>query len=314
MLALLEQRELPVQDLVRILGIAQSTVSRHLATLKEAGLVHDRRQTTYTYYRFGLPEDGEWADAWSLVRRGLADDPVTARDSRTLEAMLRARSVRSESWFDQLAPEWDALREVFRDDLQRARAINKLLTGRMKVCEIGTGTGVLAADLARCGIQVIAVDHAERMLDAARAKLDGESFDAGVEFRRGDANALPLEDGEVDAAMAHMVLHYLQEPISALREMARVVRPGGRIVVVDFLHHDMDWMRRDLGVYWQGFSRDQVESWLADVGLESIEIDVQPADRGSLDLPTAFIATAVRGATERAVAAAGDPDTLQELP
>jgi ubiquinone/menaquinone biosynthesis C-methylase UbiE len=297
-LALLEGEELAVQDLVQALGIAQSTVSRHLAILKDAGLIRDRRSATFTFYSYEPAEDGEWADAWRMARRALRNDPTAARDARALQALLRARTVRNQSWFDRIAPEWDSLREVFQDSLQRARAITRLLPQRMKVCEIGTGTGVLATELAHAGVDVIAVDHAPRMLEAARAKLAESGVD-NVEFRLGDATALPLADGEVDAAMAHMVLHYLPRPLDAICEMVRVVRPGGRVVLVDFDRHELEWMRRDLGVYWQGFERDQIRDWLEKAGLEDVVIESQPDAEVAKDLPLTFIACGRRSPAER---------------
>jgi len=107
--------------------------------------------------------------------------------------------------------------------------------------------------------------------------------------RRGDATELPLDDGEVDAAFAHMVLHYLASPAEALREMARVVRPGGQVVVVDFVAHEHQWMREELGFLWQGFPVERVRDWLREAGLREARIEVQAGDD---DQPATFIATA----------------------
>jgi ubiquinone/menaquinone biosynthesis C-methylase UbiE len=128
------------------------------------------------------------------------------------------------------------------------------------------------------------------MLEAARAKLEASGV-TGVELRRGEAGDLPLEDGEVDAAFAHMVLHYLPSPADAVREMARVVRPGGRVVVVDFVQHDREWMKDKLGVMWRGFPSDTAKAWFEQAGLTDFELEVGESPSKSNDLPATFIAT-----------------------
>jgi len=293
-LALLEREELAVQDLTQVLGLAQSTVSRHLSVLRESGLVADRRAGTFSYYRFAEPTDPVARQAWNLARDVLGEDPVSRRDADALQDVLLARVTRTRSWFDSLAPEWDALRRVFNDDAQRARAISRLVTPDRTVADIGTGTGVLAAELATLGLRVIAVDHSKEMLAAAREKLLAEGALDRVELRHGEVGKLPLHDGEVDAAFAHMVLHYLPSPLDALREMVRVVRPGGQIVVVDFLPHDREWMRKELGSQWQGFDPDSGRDWFSQAGLDRFRLESQEPRAGSKDVPATFIASGRR--------------------
>jgi ubiquinone/menaquinone biosynthesis C-methylase UbiE len=287
-LQLLESEELAVQELMQVLGMAQSRVSRHLAILREAGLLRDRRDGTYVIYRFALPEEGPWRDAWALISRHRAGDATAERDAAALRRVIEARSERSQSFFDAVGPEWDALRKVFDDDLLRARAVCRLAEPGRRVVDVGTGTGVLAVELARLGLRVVAIDSSARMLDAARAKLDAAGL--SVELRQGDAHDLPLADDEVDAAFAHMVLHSLHAPAEAVREMARVVRPGGVVVVADFVSHQQEWMRQELGVVWLGFPIEQVEAWLAEAGLTGSRVEVHELDRR--ELPASFVASA----------------------
>ena len=292
-LALLEQEELAVQELMDVLGMAQSRVSRHLAILREAGLLRDRRDGTYVFYRFDPPADGPWREAWQLVRRNLDADPTRARDVAALSQVMAARANRTRSFFDAVGPEWDSLRKVFGDDALRSRAVTRLIAPGLRVVDVGTGTGILAGELARLGLSVIAVDHSPRMLDAARAKFAEEGL-VGVELRQGEAGALPIETGSVDAAFAHMVLHYLPSPADAIREMARVVRPGGVVIAVDFVRHEHEWMRDELGVTWLGFDRAEIETWFAAAGLEPPLVETQPGRSAARDLPEAFIASARR--------------------
>jgi ubiquinone/menaquinone biosynthesis C-methylase UbiE/DNA-binding transcriptional ArsR family regulator len=293
-LGLLAQEELVVQELMDVLGMAQSRVSRHLAILREAGLLIDQRDGTYVSYRFAPPADGAWLDTWQLVRRQLENDPTAQRDRAALERTLEARGERSRTFFDAVGPEWDALRKVFHDDVLRARAMTRMIEPEQVVADVGTGTGILAAEMAALGLQVIGVDNSSRMLDAARAKLDAKGLQDVVELRRGEAHRLPIDDDSVDAAFAHMVLHYLPSPAEAVRDMARVVRPGGTVVVVDFLKHEHEWMRQELRVVWLGFPEDSIREWFAQAGLPDLRIDVERSAPRGRDLPDTFIASARR--------------------
>jgi ubiquinone/menaquinone biosynthesis C-methylase UbiE/DNA-binding transcriptional ArsR family regulator len=292
-LALLEREELAVQELMEVLGMAQSRVSRHLAILREAGLVQDRRDGTFVFYRFAPPAQGAWRDAWALVAASLAGDSTHERDATALARVVAERAARTQRFFESVGPEWDALRKVFDDDLLRARAVARLVAPELVVADIGTGTGVLALELARLGLRVVAVDNSPRMLEAAREKAEREGL-AGIELRLGDAAALPLAEGEVDAALAHMVVQYLASPAEALREMARAVRPGGAVVVVDFLHHEQEWMRQELGVAWLGFTETEVASWFQEARLVDFSLETEPAPSGGRDLPAPFIASGRR--------------------
>jgi ubiquinone/menaquinone biosynthesis C-methylase UbiE len=292
-LTLLEREELAVQEIMAVLGMAQSRVSRHLAILREAGLVDDRRDGTHVFYRFVPPSEARWRDTWALVVKNLRGDSVIERDAAALARVMESRSERTRRFFDSVGPEWDALRKVFNDDALRARAISRLLDPNLVVADVGTGTGILAIELARLGVRVIAVDHSARMIDAASAKLAAEP-DLQIEFRHGEANALPLSDGEVDAAFAHMVLHYLPSPADAIAEMARIVKPGGSVVTVDFVSHQHEWMREELGVSWLGFSAAEVAAWFRAVGLIGFRIEEHAGLASSRDLPATFIASARR--------------------
>jgi ArsR family transcriptional regulator len=289
-LALLEREELAVHELMEVLGMAQSRVSRHLGVLREARLLRDRREGTFVLYRFAPPDDASWRDALALARRAIASDPAARRDQAALARVLEARSASSRSFFDEVGPEWDAIRKVWGDELLRARALHRLIPRGLRVLDLGTGTGALAAELASAGCIVVAVDHSQRMLDAAREKLAAAGV-ANVELRAGDAAALPLANAEVDAALAHMVLQYLPSPSEAIAEMARVTKPAGTVVAIDFVAHEREWMRQELGVVWMGFSADEIARWFSAAGLRDVRVEAQaPAARGA-DLPATFIAS-----------------------
>jgi ArsR family transcriptional regulator len=295
-LSLLERETLVVQELMEVLGMAQSRVSRHLAILREAGLLDDRRDGTFVSYRFAPPEEGPWAEVWKLVRASLEADPTSERDRAMLERVLEARGDKTPSFFDTVGPEWDAIRQVFDDDVLRARAIARIVEPGLRVVDVGTGTGVLACELAQLGLDVLGIDSSESMLDAARSKLEALTLPATarIRFERADACALPVGDGELDAAFAHMVLHYMPAPEDVVAEMARVVKPGGRVVIVDFRAHGIEWMKRDLGVRWMGFSEEDVRGWFDHAGLPEPAVQENAARSRDRDLPGTFVASARR--------------------
>jgi ArsR family transcriptional regulator len=293
-LRLLEQEELIVGELMDILGMAQSRVSRHLAVLREAGLLSDRRDGTFVSYSLILPEAGPWREAWTLSRKSLASDPMATRDDTLLRRTLASRkSSRGRSFFDAVGPEWDALRRVFGDDLLRARATAALVHPGLRVADIGTGTGVLALELADLGLDVIGIDRSEAMLETARRKweaIEGNESTGTVEFRVGNAHDLPLESASVDAAFAHMVLHSVEEPDRAIQEMARIVKPGGQVILVDFMPHEHEWMKQELGLLWLGFAPEALAAWIDEAGLETPRIHQLDSD-AKRDLPASFVAT-----------------------
>jgi ubiquinone/menaquinone biosynthesis C-methylase UbiE/DNA-binding transcriptional ArsR family regulator len=289
-LRLLEGEELVVQELMEVLRMAQSRVSRHLAILREAGLLQDRRDGTYVWYRFGPLDEGCWADVWALVVKNLENDPLASRDAAALERVLAGRASKSRSFFDAVGPEWDALRKVFNDDALRARAISRLVPPKQKVADVGIGTGILAVELTRLDLDVIGIDHSSRMLEAAQSKFAEQGI-TNVELRKGDVGHLPLADDEVDGAFAHMVLHYVPSPADAVREMARVTRPGGVVVTVDFVAHSQEWMRQELGVSWLGFPLEEVPRWFEAAGIREVRIEVSEPHTQGRDLPETFIAS-----------------------
>jgi ubiquinone/menaquinone biosynthesis C-methylase UbiE len=291
LLALLEREELAVQELTEILGIPQSTVSRHLGILREAGALHDRRAGTHVYYSLALPDEPVWHAAWDLARKALLDDPDARADAAALTAVFRARATRTRDWFEAVGPEWDALRRVLNDEVHRARAITKLVPAGLKVADIGTGTGVLAIELARAGLSVVAVDHAEKMLQAARDSARIAGVDQRIAFRVGEATALPVRANQLDGVFAHMVLQYLPRPQDALAEMLRVLRAGGRAVLVDFVAHEKAWLQQKLNTQWAGFEPATLRDWLTKAGFVDVSIDTHAAEPGS-ELPATFIAAA----------------------
>ncbi|MFP6640634.1 MAG: metalloregulator ArsR/SmtB family transcription factor [Myxococcota bacterium] len=292
-LRLLKREELMVQELMEVLGMAQSRVSRHLSILREAGLLTDRPDGTYVFYRFVPQQEEPWRSGWLLVESQLDQDSTAQRDDTLLAQVLENRSFKTGSFFDAIGPEWDSLRKVFNDDALRARAIARLVPRNLRVADVGTGTGILACELARLGLQVIGIDRSPRMLEAARNHIQNEEFSGlgSIELREGEADRMPIADDHVDAAFAHMVLHYVSHPADVVKDMARIVRPGGQLVVVEFVHHNYEWMTRELGVTWKGFEVDDVRGWFEMANLSDFQCELTTELGLDRKLPAAFIAT-----------------------
>lgn len=298
----LEGQELTVSDLCAVLQLPQSTVSRHLKILADDGWVLGRADGTSRRYRIpALAADRR--RLWELVRNEVSATPTARHDASRLGDILAERRGRSKEFFSSAALEWDALRsELFGRRLEETVALG-LLDDRWTVGDLGCGTGELAATLAPFVSRVIAVDESRAMLAAARTRVAGLR---NVEVRRGDLAALPVRDGELDAAVLLLVLHYALDPARALAEAARSVRPGGRLLVVDMVPHDRDEYRERMGHLWTGFAEDSVLGWLDAAGLEGAVYRPLPADAAARG-PLLFAATARRPV-------AGGRPTLQVQP
>jgi ArsR family transcriptional regulator len=302
MLQLLDEQELTVTELCAVLQLPQSTVSRHLKTLADAEWVSSRRDGTSRYYALSVnghtssgngtkgavPPAGAKAQIWALTRVQLADRAGVDQDRRRLARVLVRRSETSQHFFATAAGQWDRLRtELFGDDFG-TRALIGLMPATWTVADLGCGTGLMLASLAPHVKQVIGVDASEEMLAAARARLSGLG---NVELRQGSLESLPIETSSVDAATMMLVLHHLASPGAAIAEAARILRPGGRLLVVDMTPHDREEYRQQMGHVWLGFSEDQMKRLLTQSGLGAPRVQALPPDEDAKG-PGLFAASA----------------------
>jgi ArsR family transcriptional regulator len=291
MLLLLERHELTVGELCAVLQMPQSSVSRHLKTLADDGWVTSRRDGTSRFYNMPVEDlDPGASSLWPLIRDQVAATASAAQDSRRLKGVLARRRVTSERFFATAAGQWDRLREELFGDTFYLWAVLGLIDTRLVVGDLGCGTGQLATTVAPHVERVIAVDASADMLEAARQRL-GES--ANVDLRKGELEALPIADAELDAAMLSLVLHYSPDPARALAEVARVLRPGGRALVVDMLPHDREEYQQQMGHVWLGFSERQITRFLSGAGFRDARVRALPADPDSRG-PALFAAVAVK--------------------
>lgn len=265
--ALLARHELAVQEIVAVTGLQQSRVSNHLSLLKRAGVVRDRREGTWSFHSLVEPSPaGPLTPALFAATIEPFEASERARDSKAIEAVLERRRLRSREMHDRLAQHWSDVGSEFAAGTLRAEALAMAFPSGGRVADLGCGTGFLTEWLAQRGATVVGVDHSEGMLTAAQARTET----GRVTFRRGELDALPLEDGEVDAAFSNLVWHHLPDHDAAAREVIRVLRPGGAFVISDLAPHQADWMREVMGDLRLGLKPDAIMATLARVGFEDL--------------------------------------------
>ncbi len=289
LLRLLERQELSVAEMREVLQLPQSTVSRHLKVLADQGWVRSRAQGTANLYRMVRGElDPGARRLWQLSREETEGWATLHQDQLRLARRLDGRSRNARAFFAGAAGEWDRMRAELYGASFVQSALLALLPDDWVVADLGCGTGQVTAALAPQLRKVIAVDQSPAMLRAASKRT--AAF-ANVDLRRGDLEALPIPDGACHAALLMLVLAYLAKPALVLAEAARILRPGGKLVIVDLIRHDRDDFRRQMGQHTFGFERDQVHEMLEESGLARPgfrELSPEPQAKG----PALFLAAA----------------------
>jgi SAM-dependent methyltransferase len=275
LLLAVEPQELTVGELCAALQLPQSTVSRHLKILSDQLWVTSRADGSSRWYRLSSTLDEQAAALWALVRTRLCDMPSALQDQARIESVLSGRRSRSEAFFANASAEWDTLRTSLfgaRTDLSAAMA---LLDPTWVIGDLGCGTGALTAAFAPHVAQVHAVDASSAMLAAARARLERWPH---VQVHEGVLEQLPLADRTLDVAVLSLVLHHVADPQRALREVARVLRPGGRLLITDMRAHDRTEYQQQMGHIWLGFDAPTLERWLTDAGFTGMRYTPLPVD------------------------------------
>lgn len=290
MLLLLERHELTVSELCTVLQLPQSTVSRHLKTLADSGWVVSRRDGTSRYYTLSVDDREHARRLWSLLRDQVSTTAGADQDARRLKNVLARRQSKSQEFFESTAGQWDKVRSELFGPASHLQALPALLDERWTVGDLGCGTGQVASALAPFVARVIAIDRSGEMLQAARRRLRDLPT---VEVRRGELEALPIADDELDAATLLLVLHHLPDPAAALSEAHRALKPGGRLVITDMLPHDREEYRQQMGHVWLGFSEEQMQRLLAASGFERIRLVGLPVNAAAKG-PALFVATGIK--------------------
>ena len=285
----LERHELTVNEICSVLQLPQSTVSRHLKTLADAGWVVSRRDGTSRFYGMAMQDLDQGAQGlWPVIREQIAGTNGAEQDDRRLKAVLTKRRSKSEEFFASASGQWDHLRSELFGDRFHLHAMLSLLDPALVVGDLGCGTGQVSELLAPHVAKVIAVDGSADMVHSAKKRLKALPQ---VEVRRGEMEALPIDDRQLDAAIVALVLHHVPEPARALAEMNRVLKPGGRVLIVDMLPHDRIEYQQQMGHVWLGFSEKTIKKHLESAGFDKPVIQTLPADEQAKG-PSLFVASA----------------------
>ncbi|HEY2585978.1 MAG TPA: metalloregulator ArsR/SmtB family transcription factor [Tepidisphaeraceae bacterium] len=291
LLRLIEQHELCVAELCEILQLPQSTVSRHLKVLCDEGWADSRRQGTVRLYRLSATDlDPAARRLWHVAREQTEPWPAVRQDQLRLARRLQERRNRTEAFFAGAAGQWDRLRDELYGSAFTTQAMLALLPDDATVADLGCGTGQTAARLAPWVGKVIGIDSSAAMLKAARGRTEGL---ANVELRRADLTAVPIDDSSCDAALLMLVLSYVPDPAAVVKEMFRILKPGGRAVVIDLLPHDRDDFRERMGQHVLGFEPERVRAILQAGGFEVTRCLPLPPEADAKG-PALFLAAARR--------------------
>ena len=281
LLALLAEAELTVTELTEILRQSQPRISRHLRLLAESGLVVRFREGSWAFFR--LPEHGDKAElARTLAALLDPDDRVMARDRERLAAVRAARATAAQAYFREHAAEWDRIRRLHAADAAVEAEIQQALADRpfRSLLDLGTGTGRMLELLGPGLERGLGIDLSLDMLALARARLDRAGL-RHCSVRHGDIYDLALPRDSFDVVIVHQVLHYLDDGARALREAARVLRPQGRLLVIDFAPHELEFLRDEHAHRRLGFAEETVSQWLEQAGLDVISHRSVPPEAGS---------------------------------
>jgi ubiquinone/menaquinone biosynthesis C-methylase UbiE len=267
LMALCAQGELTVTELTHILGQSQPRVSRHLKLMVEAGLLDRFREGTWAFYR--LAQGDAAGLAHKLIEMMPEDDGLLALDNERLKSIKDNRAETAASYFSKNAAQWDKIREMYVHDDEVEAALRALLPkdGLGDILDVGTGTGKILTMLGAQADQGVGIDASREMLALARANLDAAGL-RQCQVRHGDMYMLPVPSASFDLVTIHQVLHYADDPAAAITEAARALRPGGRLVVVDFAPHQQEFMRDEHAHRRLGFSDAEMNGWFKAAGLK----------------------------------------------
>ena len=259
--------ELNVGEIVQVMEMGQSRISRHLKILSESGLVDVRREGLWAFYR--ASEEGPGRAFLDGVRELLSVEPELKRDRNRAEKVISERTAATRQFFDAIASEWDRMTAEVLGDLDLGREIQARLPECDCAADIGCGTGDMLEILSRSSRSVIGVDNSPKMLELAEERFSGNGR---MSLRIGEMTHLPLRDWEADCTVMSLVLHHLAMPLDAIREAGRVLKIGGRLIIAEFDQHENELMRSEYGDRRLGIPRESMSSWLEEARFDVLSV------------------------------------------
>ncbi len=265
---MLDREELNVQEIVDIVGGAQSGISRHLSLLKNAGLISDRKQGTWSYYRVVSENNGLKNEILNKVNKELKNDSDFTKDIEKLEYVIEKRRDLTRSFFKESALAYESLTGVYNDERLRLLSLLKLIPENLNVIDLGCGTGKFLPFLASINANIAAVDESEPLLEQAKTLMSDYS---NITFYLSDIYNVDIPDNWADACFANMVLHHIPKPKDFFVSIKRVIKPGAYLVLTDFISHEDESMRDNYGDLWLGFESKEITGWAKSSGFENID-------------------------------------------
>ena len=272
LLRILEQGDFTVQDLTAILAMGQSRISRHLKLMASEGLLQVDKQGTWHYYRLA-PSNDFFVEIRDAIKSRFNTLINYERDMAGLLKVTDERRRRSRQFFDSHAVDFDGLHETLLDLPDYRRDLFDQVPQGGLIVEIGVGTGRLLPELAKIGDLVIGVDHSPAMIDLAR-EYAGRVSHGKIDLRLAEMIHLPVESSSVDTVVMNQVLHHAELPIPVLKEINRILKPGGLLLIADLVRHDHDWVRQQLADQWLGFSEQELTAWCSEAKFNNLQFHV----------------------------------------
>lgn len=276
LLYVLKRYELNVNEIVKIIDMIQSGVSRHLKILMESGLITSRREGSFIYY--SAVDSESLIPLHAMLERHLAEDPVFLKDLDKSSEMITIRHNRTKRFFKTVAPQWDRLKKEVLGEFELNARIVQMAPDKGQIADLGCGTGELIEVLSQnSNGKFIGIDSSPEMLEQSRLRLSGV---ANTELRLGEIEHLPMKNREIDTAVMSMVLHHIPQPKRPIQEVFRVLKSGGLFILIDFKKHANERIRHIIGGEWLGFRPDDITGWLTKEGFDAINTESYKVNHG----------------------------------